>query len=35
LVASAKAAIANDPRKFIPAFIVAGGIAAVVGVIIT
>ena len=35
LVAAGRAAIANDPRKFIPGFIVVGGIAAAVGFIIT
>lgn len=35
LIASGRAVVANDPRKFIPAFIVAGVIASIVGVIIT
>lgn len=35
LVAAGRAAIANDPRKFIPGFIVAGVIAAAVALIIT
>lgn len=35
LVAAGRAAIANDPRKFLPGIIVAGGIAAAVGMIIT
>lgn len=35
LVAAGRAAIANDPRKFLPGIIVAGGIAAVVGMIIS
>ena len=35
LIASGKAVIANDPRKFIPAFIVAVIIASIVGLIIT